>query len=107
MDIRISVSRGRESPFVAVPFAVHMQMRTRYFPVIRISVRGAIEVEAHEDDGLPRPILESGLCQSDLGARDVEYKILRLSGEVRAIATLPPGSGNLRDIDISHLKNFC
>jgi hypothetical protein len=51
-----------------------MQMRTRYFLVIRISVRGAIEVEAHE---------------------------------VRAIATLPPGSGNLRDIDISHLKNFC
>jgi len=72
------VDRGRESPFVALAFAVYVQMGTRDFLVVRVSVRRAVEVQTHEGDGLPRSVLVRGLCDLDPGARDVEDEILAL-----------------------------
>ena len=53
-------------------------MGTWDFLVVRVSVGRAVEVKAHQNDSLPRPVLIGGLRQLDLAARDVEHEILAL-----------------------------
>ncbi len=65
-------------PFVPISFDISMQVWARHFRIVRIPVGRAVKVEPHEDDRLPRPILESGFCELDLRPRDVEHKVLPL-----------------------------
>ena len=46
-------------------------------------MRRPVEVKAHEDDGLPRPVLIGGLCKLDLSAGDVENEILALINGIK------------------------
>jgi hypothetical protein len=51
-------------------------VRTGNFGPVRIPVRRTVEVQPHEDNRLPRPILVCGLSKLDLRAGHTEHEIL-------------------------------
>ena len=55
-----------------------MEVRTRDFGTVRISVRRTVEVEPQKDNGLPGAILECSLRKFDLCAGYIEHEILPL-----------------------------
>jgi hypothetical protein len=52
-----------ERPPVAEPLSIQVDMRTGYFRVVRISVRGAADVDAGQDHRCPRTILKLAFRQ--------------------------------------------
>jgi hypothetical protein len=51
-------------------------VRPGNFGPVRIPVRRTVEVQPHEDNRLPRPILVCGLSKLDLRAGHTEHEIL-------------------------------
>ncbi len=53
-----------------------VKMRTWNFLIVRVSVRGSVDVKAHKSNRLSSSFLISRLCQFDLSAASVEHEIL-------------------------------
>src|SRR6266436_7384928 len=74
---RISKPVGwkRNGPSVAKAFAIEVQVRRRNLLIVRIAVRRAAQIEAHQYHDLTPPVLHLDLMQVNATAAQVEQEI--------------------------------
>jgi hypothetical protein len=120
--IDIAIGGSRDRPLVGKTCPIDVQVRTWDFVTVRISVGRTVEVEPHQHNSLPSPVLVGGLGQLDLGAGHVEHEVFpfveRRQGKCdpltrrwkrsvfvidKAVFHFNEGVGlGLRDLDVSH-----
>jgi len=67
-----TLSRNVYCPFIAKPFTVYMEMRSRYLFAVRISVRSTSQIEPDKYYCLPSSVLHLYFEQVDSAPTNIE-----------------------------------